>query len=174
MDERTAIARPYARALLAAEGPDINAKAACLQAAAAVAADPQVAGLIRAPHPGGSGFAAAVAAVADCGAVANLIEVLRENRHLSALSEIADVFTRLCDEQAGRYRAQVISAQPLAAADTTALEAALARRLSRTVELTVAIDPALLAGVIVQIGDVRLDGSVRGRLQALAAALDPP
>ncbi|MHB1566167.1 MAG: F0F1 ATP synthase subunit delta [Acidiferrobacter sp.] len=174
MDERPAIARPYARALLAAAGPDIDVKAACLNAAAIAAADPRVAAAINRPQPGGRGFAQAfAAAAADCGVVSNLITVLIDNRRLAYLPDIAEMFGRLRDEQAGHCRVQVISAQPLTAADTAALTAALARRLSCTIELTVTLDPALLAGVIVQIGDTTLDGSARGRLQALAAALDP-
>lgn len=168
MDERPTMARPYARALLAASGVDADGTAACLRAAVA---NPQVAAIDHLPSSGRA-FAQALAA-ADCGVVSNLVTVLVDNHRLAYLPDIAEMFDRLRDEQAGRRRIQVISAQSLAAADTAALTTALTRRLSCTIELTVTVDPALLAGVIVRIGDTTLDGSARGRLQALAAVLDP-
>lgn len=67
--------------------------------------------------------------------------------------------------------ARVHAARGLDAADETALAAALASLTGRNVELQVVTDAALLGGVVVEVGDLRLDASTKGRLSALHDAV---
>ncbi|MDA8389427.1 MAG: F0F1 ATP synthase subunit delta [Gammaproteobacteria bacterium] len=175
MGEREAVARPYARALVAAAAADLAGAEAWLQAAATAVADPAVAALISNPGLGDQALAAAFACerTNGCDAAARLVGVLIENGRLDYLPEVARVFAELKDEHEGRVRAEVISAHPLDARHSEALRAALAKRFGKTVALRVVVDPGLMAGAIVQIGDMVLDGSVRGRLRALGRAMGP-
>ena len=70
-------------------------------------------------------------------------------------------------DRQNRRRVSVRSAVPLTDAQRAALEDSLARSLGATPILTAAVDPALLGGLVVQVGDVVYDGSVRNRLEQL-------
>ena len=67
--------------------------------------------------------------------------------------------------------AVVTSAAPLSEADSRAISERLAAMTGGRVEVELAVDPALLGGVVVRMGDRLLDGSVRGRLERLRARL---
>ncbi len=169
-----AVARPYARALMAVPDVDRDAVLASLEAAAAALADPAVAVLANNPHMLRAQLVAALvpddAALAP---VARTIDLLLENGRLDALPSLAIVYAVLKDDAENRAHATVTTAQPLTDAQREGLREALARRTGRLVELVVETDNRLLAGVIVQHGDMVLDASVRGRLAALAQALSP-
>jgi F-type H+-transporting ATPase subunit delta len=78
---------------------------------------------------------------------------------------------RLADEQAGVVRVTVTSAQRLSETYYRELGTELEQVTRRKVVLERREDPALLGGVITRIGDRVIDGSVRGRLDALARQL---
>ncbi len=173
--DMTAIARPYARALLAGVPmADRPLALSALEGAVAALADPAIGRLVARP---GLDRAALVAALAPPElappAVGRLIGLLVENGRLAALPGVARAFAALKDAAENRSRATVTSAHPLSAPERERLRQALARRTGQDIELAVETDPALLAGVIVQHGDMVFDGSVRGRLAALAHALSP-
>lgn len=92
--------------------------------------------------------------------------LLRKGR-LPALREIAEEFRTLADNQAGVLRAAVTSAAPLAAADTERLRAILGGRFGKDIVLTSAVDPDLVGGLIVRIGSLSFDGSIRSQLAAI-------
>ena len=86
---------------------------------------------------------------------------------MSFVGDIALAFRALVDEHAGRVRAQVTSAQPLAPAVEARLRAAFEKQSGKTVILEKTEDPAMLGGIIAQLGDMVYDGSVRNQLQAI-------
>lgn len=172
-DQMTAVARPYARALMtAAEGKSAEVSAS-LQALTEALAGPGIAALLANPQISHDALASALAPEGLCPAVARLVAVLIQNDRLAALPAVALAFAALKDEAENRARATITSALTLTEPEVARLQAALMRRTGRTVELTLETDARLLAGVIVQHGDMVLDGSVRGRLAALAHALRP-
>jgi F-type H+-transporting ATPase subunit delta len=67
--------------------------------------------------------------------------------------------------------AEVRSAVPLSADQTTRLAAALATATGKAVEIKVVIDPSVLGGLVTQIGDTVIDGSVRHRLNQVREAI---
>ncbi len=169
-----AVARPYARALMAVPGADRDAVLASLEAAALALSDPAIAALVDNPHVPRAALAAAlVSDQAALAPVARIISLLLENGRLDALPSVAATYAVLKDDAENRTHATVTTARPLSDVQRDGLRKALARRTGRAVELVVETDDRLLAGVIVQHGDMVLDASVRGRLAALAQALSP-
>ncbi|MBM4384807.1 MAG: ATP synthase F1 subunit delta [Deltaproteobacteria bacterium] len=96
---------------------------------------------------------------------------LIDQRRLVAFDQIEAEFVRLADEAAGKKKARVKSAQPLSADQQARLARALSARAGTTVELEVEVDPALVGGLVAQIGDTVYDGSLRTQLTQLRSTL---
>ncbi len=99
--------------------------------------------------------------------LANLVALLVDRRRVSLLPAIASEYERLLDRQRGIAAALVTSAAPLTADETAAIHARIEAMTGTTVALRTVIDPALIGGVTVRIGDRLIDASVRGRLERL-------
>ena len=102
----------------------------------------------------------------------NLVRLLIRRGMIDQLPRVAAEFGRLDDIRQGITQATATSALPLAVLPRTPDEVrAITERLEQTtggrVELASAVDPSLLGGVIVRVGDRLIDGSVRGRLERL-------
>ena len=69
--------------------------------------------------------------------------------------------------------ARVISAVPLTAEEQARLKASLKRRFGRDLDLALSVDPSILGGLTVQVGDQVIDGSLAGKLNALQDQLVP-
>ena len=101
----------------------------------------------------------------------NLFRLLRRKSRLGLGPSIASFFSELLDEDRGIARAEVRTAVPLDQAQLAAVRGRLAEQLGRTVELESSVDPELIGGMVVRVGDRLLDGSTRSRLQALRREL---
>lgn len=101
----------------------------------------------------------------------NAIRLMARRRRLGAIRDVAREIRRLADEKAGVLRATVTAAKPLPDAYYERLAAELEKRMGRKVLIERREDPTLIAGVVTRIGDNTIDGSVRGRLNALAREL---
>ncbi len=99
--------------------------------------------------------------------LANLLSALVARRRVSLIPAIVGEYARLLDRQRGIAAAVVTSATPLSAEETEAIAARVASLAGTTVSLRTAVDPALIGGVTVRIGDRLIDASVRGRLERL-------
>jgi F-type H+-transporting ATPase subunit delta len=97
----------------------------------------------------------------------HFLRMLLEKGRLGALPEIVDEFRSLADAQSGVVRAAVTSAAPLEPAETERLRAILGARFGKTVLLTGAVDPELIGGLVVRIGSLSFDGSIRSQLAAI-------
>jgi F-type H+-transporting ATPase subunit delta len=107
------------------------------------------------------------------------VMVLADKRRQALLPEIAEAYRALVDERMGRVRVQVTISHAPDAALQAEIGNALADRLGRTVIPTFTVDPELLGGIVVRVGDQILDGSLRTRAaqlrrRMLAAELPPP
>ena len=101
----------------------------------------------------------------------NLIKVLAQNERLLVLPEVSELFAKYFDEYNKQVDADITSATELNDAQQAALAASLEKRLARKVKLNVSIDKSLVAGVIIRVGDLLIDGSVRGKLNRLGSQL---
>lgn len=174
--ERTTLARPYAEAVfrLARERKSLGPWSEMLKLAAAVARDPQMNRLIDNPRVPRERFVEFFLDV--CGKKldpdgANFIRLLTENRRIQLLPEIAALYETLRAEAETRVEAEVVSAAAVSAEQLQTIAAALKKRLGRDVSLATRLDPSLVGGIVIRAGDLVIDGSVRGKLGALATHL---
>ncbi|HUP82916.1 MAG TPA: F0F1 ATP synthase subunit delta [Candidatus Limnocylindria bacterium] len=101
----------------------------------------------------------------------NLVGLLLRRRRVDALPSIAREFRRLYNRRAGIVEALATSAIELDDTELAALRTRLEKMTGGTIELATAVDPTILGGIQVRIGDTLYDGSVRGRLERLRAKL---
>jgi F-type H+-transporting ATPase subunit delta len=96
---------------------------------------------------------------------------LVKNRRQMLIPEIAIEYHSLLDESEGRVHAQITLARETDAAGAAWISEELTRVLGKKVIPHVAVNPDILGGVIVRVGDTVMDGSVRKRLGTLRARL---
>lgn len=101
----------------------------------------------------------------------NLIGLLMRRRRLDRLPALATEFRRLYNRRAGIVEATATSAVELNEDDLRALRERLGQLITGTIDLHTQVDPSLLGGVQVRLGDQLIDGSVRGRLERLRSQL---
>jgi len=101
----------------------------------------------------------------------NLARLLVRKSRTGLAPEIAEQFRGLVAGQQGIQKAVATTAVPLTSAEQEALSQRLEASTGHPVELQTEVDPDLLGGVVVQIGDRLIDASVRGRLDALRKTL---
>ena len=94
----------------------------------------------------------------------NLMRMLVSGGRVARIDEIVDQFELLSDEAAGRVRATVTTAIPLASSDLESLRGEIAKQLGKDVRLEARVDPAILGGLVLQVGDRLIDASVAARL----------
>lgn len=101
----------------------------------------------------------------------NFLRTVIDNGRLAVLPEIAQQYRALRNAQGGSADAVVHSAFPIDAAALAELGVTLEKRFGRKLNMTVALEPELIGGVRVVVGDEVLDTSVRARLLQMRAAL---
>lgn len=170
-------ARRYAKAIfdLARENGDVAGWRARLARLQTLLGDPQTAGIIANPAVSPERRLQVVDVLDPDDELGqegrNLGKLLIEARATPALPEIREEFDRLDDEAAGRVRAVATSAVPLSEEDQQRLVADLSRRFQKEVRLQTRVDPSILGGLVVQVGDQVIDASVQTRLQQLRRQL---
>ncbi|MDP9482107.1 MAG: F0F1 ATP synthase subunit delta [Chloroflexota bacterium] len=97
----------------------------------------------------------------------NLIRLLDQRGRLKVLPAIAAEYTRLLDALRGIVPATVTSAAPLEKDEVAALAKRLEEMTGGTVKLATVVEPSLIGGLTVRVGDRMIDASVRGRLERL-------
>ena len=95
------------------------------------------------------------------------VQKLVSNRRQMLLPAVATEYHSLLDEAEGRVHARVTVAREMDAAAQSSIAAALSAALQKTVVPHVAVDPRILGGIVVRVGDTVMDGSVRRRLGRL-------
>lgn len=93
--------------------------------------------------------------------------LLIDNRREEAVLPTEAEYIRLANEARGIITAQVTAAIELTDDELTRLRAKLSAQTDKKVALDVAIDPSIIGGLIVRIGDTVLDGSVKGHLERI-------
>jgi F-type H+-transporting ATPase subunit delta len=175
MAELATVARPYAEALFKAAGvADQAALAAQVQALADVAADPQLRQFADSPKVSAAQVQELITAVVKTPVSApaqNLLRLVIDNGRLAALPEIATQFHSLVNASSGISDAIIHSAYPIEPTQLDGVVAALEKRFARKLNPTVVVEPELIGGIRVVVGDEVLDTSVRARLEQMRVAL---
>jgi F-type H+-transporting ATPase subunit delta len=99
--------------------------------------------------------------------VMNLIGLMLRRGRIEELPRLAAEFRRLDDQRQGITRATAISASSLTPDEVGALTERLEQSAGGRVALDTEVDPSLLGGLVVRLGDRLIDGSVRNRLERL-------
>ena len=175
MAESLTIARPYAEAAFKlAQGPQALAHwSDALARLAAVIASPAAHGLLGNPRIKHEQVAQVVSEVAGDLTADQLgfLRLLAENDRLTVLPEIVGHFERLKNQADDVLDARIDSAYSLTEQQLAQVIATLEGKYGRKVKATVSVDPELIGGISIRIGDEVLDTSVRGKLAQLADAL---
>jgi F-type H+-transporting ATPase subunit delta len=172
MARRDSAARRYAEAAfqVATRDGSVDTWRSELDAAATLGADPRLTRILANPAvPLETRTAAAKATFGEIVGqpVLNLINLMLRRGRIDQLPRIAAEFRRLDDVRQGITVATATSAAPLTPDELTALMARLEQMTGGRVRLDTQVDPSLLGGLIVRVGDRLIDGSVRGRLERL-------
>jgi len=174
MAELATIARPYADALFKATQSDMVATADWLAELAAVAAHPQLLQFADNPKIHAQQVLDVISALVQrsSSAVAqNFLRTVVENGRLAALPEVAAQYRAHVNALSGSSDALVYSAFDIDVASLAGIGEVLNKRFGRKLNLTVRIDPELIGGVRVVVGDEVLDTSVKARLEQMKVAL---
>ncbi|MFV0624441.1 F0F1 ATP synthase subunit delta [Sphingomonas sp. ac-8] len=117
----------------------------------------------------------AVEAVADSIGVdpttKRFLGVLAQNRRLKELPAAIRAFRALAAQHRGEVTAEVASAHPLSDDQVDQLKQQLRTRVGRDVSVDLKVDPSLLGGLVVKIGSLMIDSSIKTRLNTLAHAM---
>lgn len=174
MAELATIARPYAEALFKTAGSDLAGTAVWLDELAAIASNVQLQQYAGNPSVTSAQTFEVMTGVAKGQlpeAAKNFLRAVIDNGRISVLPEIASQFRVLKNAKSGSSDATVYSAFALDAAALADLAATLEKRFGRKLNLKVELEPELIGGVRVVVGDEVLDTSVKARLQQMKAAL---
>lgn len=174
MAEIATIARPYAEALFKATGNGAAGAVAWLDELAAVAANEQLRQFADNPKSTADqvyGLVTGVMKSALDASGQNFLRTVIENGRLAVLPEIAAQFRALKNAQQGAFDAVVHSAFPLDASALADLSGVLEKRFGRKLNLQVELQPELIGGIRVVVGDEVLDTSVKARLERMKTAL---
>ena len=173
---RDVAGRRYALALaaIAAEHDAFDAWLNTVEALEALTSEPAHVAALQGDGMTDDRFQAIVREVApDIGGTQlNLFRLLRRKGRLGLGPSIATYFRELWDEERGIARAAVRSAVALDERQREQIVQQLSEQTGKSVEIEVTVEPALIGGAVIRIGDRLIDGSMRRRLRDLRAQLE--
>jgi F-type H+-transporting ATPase subunit delta len=174
MAELATIARPYAEALFQASKADLGATAAWLEELALIASNAQLKQFADNPKVTSEqvfGLITGVMKAQLSPAAQNFLHAVIDNGRLSALPEMAAQFRDRVNALSGTSDALVYSAFDIDAAALADVTELLQKRFGRKLNVSVTLQPELIGGIRVVVGDLVLDTSVKARLDQMKVAL---
>ena len=176
MAELATIARPYAEAAfgLARDEQALPAWSDMLNFAASIVTDDRVAKALDNPRLDSGAKASLLLSIGGDRfdePARNFIRVLVESERVTLLPQIAAMFETLKNDAESTAKATIESAFALTDAQLAEMQQALEKRFGRKIETTVSVNPDLIGGARVTVGDAVLDGSVQAKLAAMRAQL---
>ena len=102
----------------------------------------------------------------------NFLQVLQDQDRLMILPEIAQIFAELVHEQDQVCAVYVQTAHELDEESEKLLKATMVRKIGRDVEMTVSVNPELMAGVLIEYNGQVIDQTLKGRLSDFAQLLN--
>ena len=177
MAESITLARPYAKAAfeVALAGNELGAWSQALSLLAKVAENEQVRRRLLSPSLTAAQQAETL--INLCGdeltpKVHKLLNLLAENKRLTLLGEISELFEALKAAQESTVDVELSSAFELNQEVVNKITQALKTRLNREIKLLTRVDKNLIGGAVIRAGDTVIDSSVRGKLTKLAEAMN--
>ena len=170
----SASARRYARAIfeIAEEGKEIEPWAERLRILSALLANPELRAVLENPSISIEDRQGVIGGFAALGLEGqNLAKLLIAAHRTQLVGEILEEFELMTDEAAGRVRATATAAVELSKVDTDRLAKDLSIRLGKEVRLEVRVDPKIIGGLVIRVGDRVVDASLATRLQQLRRQL---
>ena len=176
MAELATIARPYAEAAfeIARGAQALSAWSDMLRFAATIVGDRRVADALDNPRLDAAAKESLLLSIGGDrfgGEARNFIRVLVESERVALLPQISAMFDTLKNEAEATATATIESAFELTDAQVAELRSALEKRFGKKIETTVTLNPELIGGARVTVGDAVLDGSVQAKLAAMRAQL---
>lgn len=177
MAELRTIARPYAKAAFqtALANGELPTWASALIDLGSVTQVDKVEGFLKAP--GLTAEAKAEKLLSLCGEgfssqLKGFVRVLAKFNRLTLLPEICALFDELKSEHESTVNVVLNTAYPLDTDTENKIVSALKSKLNRDVQVETAVDDSLLGGALIKVGDAVIDGSIKGRLNKLATAMN--
>lgn len=102
----------------------------------------------------------------------SFLSLLADKSRLSLLPEISFLLQKFSDETAGVVRGDVVSASDLSNEDKSSIETKISSLLNKKLLLEYKVDPSLLGGVVVKVGDYTIDYSVNRQLDRIKESLN--
>jgi F-type H+-transporting ATPase subunit delta len=166
----------YARALYEAardQGRVDAVRADLSELAAAMESTPELEAFLANPQLDPAAKASVLDEVTTGGdpVVRNFLRVVASKGRAGQLRAISDAFEAIVDRAQGRLTVELTTAYELDDAETEAIVRQIEQASGRTVDATRSVDPDLIGGLILQAGSLRVDASVRGRLDRLRREL---
>ena len=176
MAEFLTLARPYAKAAFAyaSEQNAIDSWSNVLQLLSAAVQDEAFSAYLNRPEltPAEQvDLFAKVLGNEQTVAVSNFLTLLADNGRLALLPEIDTEFEQLKSQNNKTVDVVIESAFPLDSVQEQKLAHALEKRLNSAVKVTVEVNPALIAGVVIRAGDQVIDDSVLSKLDKMRTRL---
>jgi F-type H+-transporting ATPase subunit delta len=137
--------------------------------AAAAAESPELRAVLRNPQLESSAKAGILADLAsdEEPLFTHFLQVVAEKGRAAELEEIAKEFERLMAREERRLSVELTTARELTEAEAEAILKQIEQAAGRKVEATRKVDPDLVGGIVLQAGSLRVDASIRGRLERL-------
>ncbi len=104
-------------------------------------------------------------------AIASLVSMLVQRGRLGLIGGIASAYGELADDRAGIAKARITTAVPLPESQRTAFVGRLEKTTGKKIKAEFEVEPALIGGATVQVGDNLIDASLRAKLDALREQL---
>jgi F-type H+-transporting ATPase subunit delta len=176
MAELLTLARPYAKAAFAyaSEQNATDAWSNALQLLSAAVQDEAFSAYLNRPEltPAEQvGLFAKVLVNEQTEALSNFLTLLADNGRLALLPEIDTEFEQLKSQNNNTVDVVIESAFPLDSVQEQKLAHALEKRLNSAVKITVEVNPALIAGVVIRAGDQVIDDSALSKLEKMRTRL---
>ncbi|HEY3299811.1 MAG TPA: F0F1 ATP synthase subunit delta [Methylophilaceae bacterium] len=176
MAEAITIARPYATAVfrLAKEKNALAEWSEQLGLLAGIASNVEISALIDDPKLGSTELEKIMLSICEGklnAEATNLVKLMVENDRLTIMSDVAEAFEALKAQDEAKLEALLTAAEKPSEEQVQMLIKQLEARFGKKIEAQVEIDPELIGGIKIVVGDTVIDASVRGQLQELAYTL---
>jgi len=180
MAEKQTLSRPYAKAIfdMAVQDSDEQEWIERLELLSHIIADKTISELVEDPKSDDEKVIDLLFSLANDIAKKeldekskNLVKILVENKKITLIENITQMYSELMKTSQGKIEAEVTSAFAIDESQLKSITSALATKYNCDVTVNTKVDDSLIAGIIIRIGDEVIDGSVNTQLEKLAKTL---